>query len=62
MSLKYEKITEDIIGRTFEVYNLLDYGFLEKVYQKAFPVELLQRKHSVKLGYPILKKISVSSV
>ena len=43
MSLKYEKITEDIIGAAYEVYNVLGYGFLEKVYQKALQVELLQR-------------------
>jgi len=35
MSLKYEEITKDIIGSAFEVYNVLGYGFLEKVYQKA---------------------------
>jgi len=31
--LKYKKITEAIIGSAFEVYNILGYGFLEKVYQ-----------------------------
>ncbi|MEW6617887.1 MAG: GxxExxY protein [bacterium] len=42
MSLKYEKITEDIIGGAYEVYNVQRfYGFLEKVYQKALQVELL---------------------
>ncbi len=46
MSLVYEDITEDIIGSAFEVYNILGYGFLEKVYQKALQVELLNRGHS----------------
>jgi hypothetical protein len=32
MNLKYEKITKAIIGAAFEVYNILGYGFLEKVY------------------------------
>jgi len=47
MNLKYEDITEAIIGSAFEVYNILGYGFLEKVYQLAMQVELLQRGYSV---------------
>ena len=39
MSLKYEEITKDIIASAFEVHNILGYGFLEKVYQKALQVE-----------------------
>jgi GxxExxY protein len=46
MSLKYEELTEAIIGSAFEVYNILGYGFLEKVYQRALQVELLQRGYS----------------
>ena len=49
MSLKYEKLTEAIIGSAFEVYNILGYGFLEKVYQRALQVELLQRGYSAEL-------------
>jgi GxxExxY protein len=37
--LRYEKITNCVIGAAFEVYNILGYGFLEKVYQKAMQVE-----------------------
>ena len=47
MRLEYEKITEAIIGSAFEVHNILGYGFLEKVYQKALQVELLRRDHSL---------------
>jgi len=46
MALEHEDITEDIIGSAFEVYNILGYGFLEKVYQKALQVELLNCGHS----------------
>jgi len=53
MSLLYEEITEDIIGSAFEVYNVLGYGFLEKVYQKALQVELINRGHSAELEHPI---------
>ena len=33
MKLKHEEITKAITGSAFEVYNILGYGFLEKVYQ-----------------------------
>lgn len=56
MSLKYEGITEDIIGSAFEVYNILGYGFLEKVYQKALQVELLNRDHAAELEHNIKVK------
>ena len=56
MSLEYEDITEAIIGSAFEVYNVLGYGFLEKVYQKALQVELLRRGHSAEMEHPIKVK------
>ncbi len=49
MALEHEDITEDIIGSAFEVYNVLGYGFLEKVYQKALQVELLNRGYTAEL-------------
>ena len=45
MSFEHKEITEAIIGAAFEVHNVLGYGFLEKVYQKAMQVELIQRGH-----------------
>ena len=56
MGLKYKEITDDIIGSAFEVYNILGYGFLEKVYQKALQVELLQRGHRAELEHGIKVK------
>ncbi len=41
MNLQHEKITEQIIGAAFEVYNELGYGFLESVYQRAMQVDLI---------------------
>jgi GxxExxY protein len=38
--LLYKEVTEKIIGAAFEVYRVLGYGFLEKVYQKAMVHEL----------------------
>lgn len=43
MKLQHEDITEQIIGAAFEVYRVLGYGFLEKVYQRAMQVELQLR-------------------
>jgi GxxExxY protein len=48
-SLKHSKITEQVIGSSFEVYNVLGSGFLEKVYQKALQVELLARGLKVEI-------------
>jgi len=43
MELLHKDITEQIIGAAFEVYRVLGYGFLEKVYQRAMQVELQLR-------------------
>ncbi|KAA3613804.1 MAG: GxxExxY protein [Calditrichaeota bacterium] len=53
MDLKHEKITVDIIGSAFEVHNILGYGFLEKVYQKALQIELLHRGHTAEIEHAI---------
>jgi GxxExxY protein len=46
MELQNQDITQAIIGAAFEVYNVLGYGFLEKVYQRAMQVELKARGFS----------------
>jgi len=43
MELEHKEITEQIIGAAYEVYRVLGYGFLERVYQRAMQVELCQR-------------------
>src|ERR1035438_1535093 len=45
----FQPITEQIIGAAFEVHNVLGYGFLEKVYQRAMQVELQLRGVKVEL-------------
>lgn len=50
---KYSKITEKIIESTFNVYNTLGYGFLEKVYENALIVELRNKKLNVEAQKPI---------
>jgi GxxExxY protein len=47
------EITKEIIGAAFEVYNVLGYGFLERVYQRAMQVELQLRKIDVELEHKI---------
>jgi GxxExxY protein len=42
-------ITEQLIGAAYEVHNVLGYGFLERVYQKAMQVELEARGVKVEL-------------
>ena len=56
MGLLHEKITDAIIGSSFEVYNELGYGFLEKVYQRALQVELIQRGHRAEIEHAISVK------
>ena len=38
-----EQLTGEIINAFYTVYNKLDYGFLEKVYEKALLIELNNR-------------------
>ena len=51
--LIHEEITGQIIGAAFEVYNLLGYGFLEKVYENALIRELQLRGLHATDQYPI---------
>ncbi len=53
MTLKYEEISEKIIGAFYNVYNALGYGFLEKVYENAFMIEL------TKSGLGCLKQVPI---
>ena len=53
MALIHENITKSVIGAAFELYRILGYGFLEKVYQKAMQVELSQNGLQAELEQPI---------
>jgi GxxExxY protein len=44
-----EPVTRQIIGGTFEVHNVLGYGFLERVYQRAMHAELKSRGVKVEM-------------
>jgi GxxExxY protein len=43
MTLRHQKLTEEIINVFYHVYNELGYGFLEKVYQNSMFFELKSR-------------------
>ena len=49
----HKEITSDVINAFYHVYNVLGYGFLEKVYENALAKELAKRGHSVKQQVPI---------
>ena len=38
--MRYEDITEKIIGAAYQVYNFLGFGFLESVYEKSMVIAL----------------------
>jgi len=44
-----QPVTQQLIGAAFEVHNILGFGFLEKVYQRALQVELQLRGVQVEL-------------
>ena len=48
-----QPVTQQIIGAAFEVHNVLGFGFLERVYQRALQVELQARGVKVELEPPI---------
>lgn len=50
---KHTEITEPIIRAFYKVYNILGYGFLEKVYENALFVELEAMGLSVEKQKPI---------
>jgi len=43
MELLHKELTDKLIKTFYDVYNVLGYGFLEKVYQNAMFIELKKR-------------------
>ncbi|MEO5591519.1 MAG: GxxExxY protein [Chitinophagaceae bacterium] len=48
--MKHEELTEKIIKAFYKVYNTLGYGFLEKVYENALCIELME------MGFKVAKQ------
>lgn len=53
MSLLHQELTDSIIRAFYEVYNALGTGFLEKVYENAFKLELERNGLNVASQVPI---------
>lgn len=53
MELLHKNLTEQIINCFYKVYNTLGYGFLEKVYENAFTIELQKKGLEIKCQHPI---------
>ncbi len=50
---KHKNLTDEIICCFYTVYNNLGYGFLEKVYENAFLIELAKRGIRAVAQYPL---------
>lgn len=55
MEYEHQELTGEIIKAFYQVYNELGFGFLERVYQNALYLELLEKGFEVETN----KKISV---
>lgn len=47
------KLTEIVVGCAYRVHNTLGPGFMEKVYENAFRIDLESEGLSVQQQYPI---------
>ncbi len=59
---KHTELTEQVIKAFYKVYNVLGYGFLEKVYENALYLELKEMNFSVEKQKPIDVKYEGQSV
>ena len=53
--MKYEELTEQIIGCAYKVYNTMGFGYLESVYAKCMAIEM----DKIGLKYEMEKAITV---
>ena len=53
MELLHKEITDKILKAFYTVYNILGYGFLEKVYENALFIEL------TKMGLKVIKQFPI---
>ena len=51
--MKHQNLTEDIIKIFYKVYNVLGYGFLEKIYENAMMIEFRNTGISAEAQSPI---------
>jgi GxxExxY protein len=53
VELIHKEISEKVISSFLKVYNILGYGFLEKVYENALTIELKNEGLNVVNQYPV---------
>lgn len=58
----HKALTSEIINAFYTVYNVLGYGFLEKVYENAMVLELKKRGLKVQQQVPIKVKYEETTV
>jgi GxxExxY protein len=51
--MKYEELTETIIGACYDVYNGLDFGYLESVYEESLLIELEEENLNFQCQVPL---------
>ena len=51
--MKYENISQKIIGCAYRVYNTLGYGYLESVYEKCMEIEFSENSLKAEMQKPI---------
>ena len=47
LNFPHQELTKTLIGIYYDVYNILGYGFLEKVYHNSMIIELNKRGFEV---------------
>lgn len=52
-NFKHSILTEKVIKAFYKVYNVLGYGFLEKVYERALAHEIQKSKLKVCMQFPL---------
>ena len=52
--VKYQELTEKIIGCAYRVYKKMGYGFLESVYEKCLLIELRKAGLKAESQKPII--------
>ena len=51
--LEYDELTKKVIGAAYRVYNLLGFGFVEKIYENSLMIELRELGLNAKQQEPI---------
>ena len=62
IEMKFEKLTEKIIGCAYHVYNEMGFGYLESIYEKCLLIEFRKSDISAESQVPIKVKYEGETV